>query len=639
MITWQVALRESICAIGCSGVDCSLPHSRESGQRKQVRPVALKSAVRAAPAPGLRALQELGELLQRHPQAENVLRFGKSAAILLASFGAVSVWLVFGPFAIYPPVGFIDPWFYTGYFTNFSYLLLHRGFSYYVSRLPWIIPGRTAFGIASPELASLLLCAGIVTVSGFSVYCMVRWYYGRAPAVLAALALITNPYFMFAAGWQYPDGAAIAYATVALALYLRPHSNWGWNDLLASSALTLSASTNLAGAPMLAALLVIPLLRWRHSRRQLIQRSLCTLAGIAITTLLLMEVSKSVLGDLRIYKPQFDMWLHALRNPDYLSNTWGSGSGFLTTATRLFTPAFLLLFGPVLLLASRKPAAPAWPVYFALLTCCSLYAFQEFALDRAGLRVPYVSSYMMVLVSCFTGIVLGELWMHKQAGGTAVAAWLLTIFIMALPFVYNVVRPLALPSRVWSILSCLGIGAIVFAILSRGPRPFLRYATCALVLIAISAGPATDNLVNSGLGEQKIVHGSNLSQSPRAASFQCLMNLQEYLKSQVDDPRWDLIFWWDQDEPLSDLFRSAESMYVSQHRDVTKMLSGESGRIYLVHTMMVHFTTRPERLAERKRLMASRGIGVAYERQTELSYGEKRFTVALQDLTAINALP
>ena len=161
---------------------------------------------------------------------EQHLRLDNPAVAFLAALATVLLWLDFGPFAIYPSAGFIDPWFYPGYFPNFSYLLAHSGFTYYVSRLPWILPGRAAFGIASPELASLLLCAGIVTVSGFSVYCMVRWHYGRAPAFLAALALITNPYFMSTAGWQYPDGAAITYATVALALYLRPHGRPGWND-------------------------------------------------------------------------------------------------------------------------------------------------------------------------------------------------------------------------------------------------------------------------------------------------------------------------------------------------------------------------------------------------------------------------
>jgi hypothetical protein len=560
-------------------------------------------------------------------------------AFLLAVFGAVLLWLAFGPFAIYPPVGYLDPWFYTGYFSNFSYLLLHRGFTYYVSRLPWIIPGRIAFSIANPEIASLLLCAGIVAVSGISVYWMVRWHYGQAPAVLAALALITNPYFMGAAGWQYPDGAAIAYGTVALALYLRPHGNPTWNGFLAAVALTLSLFTNFAGAPMILSLLVIPAWRCRHSVKKLLRQGVCVLAGVIVTLLILMAVSKNVLGDARVFKPQLDMWLYAAHNPAYLSSTWGSGPEFLRTAVRLFTPAFLLLFGPVLLIAVRKPAAPAWPVYTALTTCCFLYAYQEFVLHQAGLRVHYVSSYMLVLVTCFVGVLLGELWNRQKADlkATEVAAIALAIFALALPYLYSAMRPLPAP-RVWASLAWLGVAAIVLAVLARWSRPSIQYATCALLFIAVSAGPALDRDLTSGLGERRIFHGSNLSGGPRAESFRSEMKLQDYVKSNMD-PQQNVIFWWDKDEPQSYFFYSIESLYVTGHHDITKELSTGSGRLYPGNTMLVHLTAHPERLRSRIQLLASRGLGVDYDRRTELSYAGKQFTVVLQDLTSLSGPP
>ncbi len=521
-----------------------------------------------------------------------------------------------------------------GILHELSYLLAHRGFTYYVLRLPGSSPGRAAFGIANPEFASLLLCAVIVTVSGFSVYWMVRWYYGHVSAVLAALALITNPYFMSTTGWQYPDGAAIAYAIVALALYLRPHGRPSWNDSLAAAALTFSVFTNVAGAPMIASLLLIPVWRCRHSARELRRLVFCTLAGVAVTTVLLSGVSKSVLGDARIFKPQLDAWLTALHNPTYLSGTWGSGPGFLTGAVRLFTPAFLLVFGPVLLLVSPKPSALAWPIYFALLTCCSIYAFQEFALNRVGLRVPYVSSYMMVLVGCFVGILLGELWKSGQPRGSAVALVALAILAIVLPFVYNEMRLRSLYHRAWPILFCIGVAATVLAILARRPGSFTPYAISALTLIAVSAGPAADESVFSGLGDQQSIHGSNLSTGPRVASFRCLLNIQDYVQSNID-PQWKLVFWVDKDEPLSYLFRSAVALYVTPDSDLTQELSSGAGRLYPYNTTVVQLTAHPERLAEHIKLLAARGIGVDYDRRTEFTYSGQRFTVALQDLAAI----
>jgi hypothetical protein len=47
----------------------------------------------------------------------------------------------------------------------------------------------------------------------------VYWRYGL-PALLACVALITNPYVMSAVSWVYPNGMAIAYAFAAMAFLL-----------------------------------------------------------------------------------------------------------------------------------------------------------------------------------------------------------------------------------------------------------------------------------------------------------------------------------------------------------------------------------------------------------------------------------
>jgi hypothetical protein len=569
-------------------------------------------------------------------------------ALLLTVFAAVLLWLAFGPFAIYAPSGFVDPWLYTGYFRNFSYLLQHHGFTYYVSRLPWIIPGRIAFSVASPEFASLLLCAAIVTVSGIALYWIVRWHYGPSPAVIAALALITNAYFMSAAGWHYPDGAAIAYAMVALALYLRPRGNPEWNGFLAAGALTLSGFSNMTGGTMILSLLVIPLLRWRHSSRKLVRQVLCALAGVGLTTLLLMAVSKRVFGDARIFKPQFDQALNTMHHPTYLPDMWGTGPAFLFTAVRLFTPAFLLVFVPVLLIAVRKPSTIAWSVYFAFLTCCAAYVLQEFKLHQAILRVPYASSYMMVPVSGLIGVALGELWNHRKAGrmSTMIAAVTLAILTLALPCIYNV-WPLAIDSPgLWTRLDSLGAAAIVLAILMRWSWPIwcwpiwswpiLQYAACVLVLIAISWGPGRDAHLTDGLGEKKIFKGSNLSDGPRAEAFRCLTNLQDYVITNVD-PQRDVVFWCDRAEtaPVTHLFGSAAALFLTDCLDLTKELSTGSGRLFLGNMTVVHLTTHSGRLRDRLPLLESRGVGAENERRRELSYAGNRFSVELQDLTVL----
>ena len=123
-------------------------------------------------------------------------RVSESAWVLIAVSAGALLFLLLGPFSNYGPAGFLDPWFYTGYFTNFSYLLRHVGNTYYLSRLPWILPGLLAFRLAPPEAASVALNTAIVTASAVALYWTVRWHYGRWCGMLAAVVLVASPHFM-----------------------------------------------------------------------------------------------------------------------------------------------------------------------------------------------------------------------------------------------------------------------------------------------------------------------------------------------------------------------------------------------------------------------------------------------------------
>ena len=548
------------------------------------------------------------------------------------------LWMAFGPFVVYPTSGFIDPWLYTGYFTNFRYLLAHYGFTYYVSRLPWILPGRLAFGIASPEGASLLLCSGIVAVSAVSLYWIVRWYYGRAPALLAAVVLIVNPYFMASAGWQYPDGAAIAYGMAGLALYLRPTGNRRWNSFWAAAMLVLSGATNMAGGPMILAILVVPLWRCRHSLKEFLKETVCSVAGAAVAGYVLTCLSRSMFGNPHFLRPQIDQTLLAMNTPGYLTGMWGSGSGFLPGAVRLFTPAFLLVFGLVLLAAIPKPAAPAWPAYLALFVCCALYSFEEFVLHGAAVRVFYHSSYMQVVVLCFAGVALGEVWQRTRGRGKwrAVCAAGLAAAGIALCLAFSAGFSIVPSGRSWSTLAVIGAVSIVLAMLARWPNLPVQHATCALLMAAVFLGPALDPWALAyAWASSKVVHGSNLTATANAAAFRRLMDLEHYVKSRVDMPR-AVLFWWERDEPLSPLFTSGAALFVGGYQDVNQVLAtggvAQLNELFGFSKTIVHFTSYPQRIAQREQLMAARGVLVENERRTTFDYDGKSFTVVLQDV-------
>jgi hypothetical protein len=93
------------------------------------------------------------------------LRLGRSPFIFVVFFTASLLFLFFGPYQNFAPKGFLDTWIHTGYFTNFSCLFRHYGITYYVSRLPWIIPGAIALKLAAPATATVILNAPIVCTS------------------------------------------------------------------------------------------------------------------------------------------------------------------------------------------------------------------------------------------------------------------------------------------------------------------------------------------------------------------------------------------------------------------------------------------------------------------------------------------
>ena len=542
--------------------------------------------------------------------------------------------MMFGPYALFPHSGFLDPWFYPGYVTNFSYLFHQYGLTYYVSRLPWILPGMAAFSIATPAVASLLLCAAIIAVSGAALYWAVRWHYGPAPAVLAAIALATNPYFMATAAWHYPDGPAIAYAMVALALYLRPRGRL-WNSVLAAAALALAGFTNMAAAPMVLAVLTIPF--WRHVRslKGFLREAACAIGGVGAITLILMDVGKNLLHDRLFFVAQIDMLRYIQRTPGYFARMWGTGLGFLLEAFRLLPLAFLLILGLVLLITLRKPRGPLRALYAAAFTCALLLSYDQFVRDGVTLRVFYHSSYMLVPMFGFAGMALGELWTRGRESRVSTA--ILGAGLIVLPAVLNRWRPAHLTDRIaWPVLILIAAAGIVLAFTPRWPK-----ATAAVLCLAVFLGPWRDRSLQFVWTEPAILHGSNLSTGEHADAWHSIMEMESYLKTHVDLNR-RMMFWWDSSEPPWAVYTSAAAMNIWGFYDFDKHLSTgsktELEQNIPASATFVHLTMHPERVRQRNDLLASRGIVVAGERQTEIEYRGNRFTVLLEDIIDMSHL-
>jgi hypothetical protein len=136
-----------------------------------------------------------------------------SLPILLAALN--SSWM-------YSHRGYIDPWFYIGYFLHlgaFKATLFPN--LYYGSRLPWILPGYLAYQLPSLTAANYVLHFTFYYAATFAIYFVLKRAFGRKNALLGAILFGTHSAFLASIGWDYVDGAGITYNLLAIASLAR----------------------------------------------------------------------------------------------------------------------------------------------------------------------------------------------------------------------------------------------------------------------------------------------------------------------------------------------------------------------------------------------------------------------------------
>jgi hypothetical protein len=549
--------------------------------------------------------------------------------IIPIGFLASLLFVLLGPYENYSPIGDIDPWLYTGLFTNPSYLIHHFGGTYYFSRLPWTIPGLIAFHFATPVVASIFLNACLVATSSLSLYFAIRWHYGTVPALLASVSLAVNPWFFSSVAWDYPDGPAIAYGFLAAAFALRPHGSRAFNAVLMAACLALSGFTNMSGGPMVLSILIFPLWRWRRSLLELVREGVYIAIGVAGTTLAIAPVSRLVLGYWMFFMPQVNLARYELGTPGVLTNMWGSGTGFLLTAYHLFPVAFLLVFGFLVFVTARVRSAAAWPAYLALLTCTLIYSIQEFALHGVVLHVAYASVYMLVPLFVLAGAIFGELWRDAEGRRAWIPGAAFIAFGLALPWVVYLGRESLFAAGLWSRMFVTAAVAVLLMAGWRSAPSAFRAVIVLLLLPLLFVGPARESTL------------SIRRSSANRDDFDALMRFNEVLKASV--PREQkVVFWSDRGERDQNLFISAQSLWIYGGFDFDRAFHAASPdeiRSQLsAHTTLVHLTDHPEKIAGRLKLMDSRGVRYDNERRWTVRSGASLFYLAAQDVTDITAL-
>ena len=150
--------------------------------------------------------------------------------------------------ALFSPLWYADPWFYLGYFRNLINYKRDLFFgSYYGSRLAWVLPGFLVHSLFSPLVANLILHLTVHLTATLSFFAILRRLTGHRSAFLATMVFSVDPWLWAATGWDYPDGAGIAYCLLAIALLTRSAARpvRQWSLLLAGIAMAGMAYTHL----------------------------------------------------------------------------------------------------------------------------------------------------------------------------------------------------------------------------------------------------------------------------------------------------------------------------------------------------------------------------------------------------------
>ena len=232
---------------------------------------------------------------------------------------------------LFTGVGYLDPWFYLGFFRNLAYFKgIAFPFTYYGSRLSWILPGALVHSLFSPLAANCILHLAVQSVATVSLFTTLRIAAGARRAYLATMVFSVNPWLTNATGWDYVDGVGIAYWLLTMALLtsaaVGPVKRW--TLLAAGMALAALVYTNLfwiALAPLLPLCYIA--LAWMWHRTPVIRSflSLCQWfgAGCAVVTGALGGINWMLDGHFWFYAPSVLTALSLVSHPNpWFQSIW-----------------------------------------------------------------------------------------------------------------------------------------------------------------------------------------------------------------------------------------------------------------------------------------------------------------------------
>jgi len=390
----------------------------------------------------------------------------------------------------FTPLNEIDSWVYFGTFVNLPYNLTNFSQTYYVGRLSWILPGYLAHALLKPVAAAVCLHLAVFYAATLGCYFCLRTTVGRRPALAVSLMLGAYQPFLDAVGWDYVDGAGIAYFLLACAcgtaaIQRKRPLLWGaWAGAFAGACVI----TNLAWLMLMPGLVIY--LAWLSSDRPFVQRARLALAigvGIAAVTITCALVYASITGNYWFFLPSITVSRVLVSQPNpWQSATydWVWNSALLGTVCAVYVLSLTVVVKQFV----RGGAALSMVPHAVLLWTLPAMLVVQLS-GTPVLQLSYYLSYLIPGLALSTGALLADplhrVWPRGLALALAIAAavWLL---VFASPTGVQLFGEIA---RSVVAVAIVVLAAIALRVSSRRSWLFMVGFACILVLLVVHRAP------------------------------------------------------------------------------------------------------------------------------------------------------
>lgn len=146
--------------------------------------------------------------------------FGRKAGIFLLVLLVPNIVLLAGNIQLFPPIGWVDPGIYTGYFWDLPGRIARFGTNYFSMRLPLTLVGYSINSIFPPVMAAKIVAITFNSVAVVSIFLLVSRRMSTSAGIATAWAITLNPIWVATICRTYVDGPAMAYAIASMAVLL-----------------------------------------------------------------------------------------------------------------------------------------------------------------------------------------------------------------------------------------------------------------------------------------------------------------------------------------------------------------------------------------------------------------------------------